>query len=52
MFLKAITSLEVLGTKLTLERLEATQAVNRPTMATLAARIQKGLVACLTLELC
>ena len=52
MFPKAITSLEVLGTKLTMERLEATQAVNRPTMATLAAQIRKDLVACFTLELC
>ena len=52
MFVKRITSLVVLWAKIALERLEATQAVNRPTMATLAAQIRKDLVACFTLELC
>ena len=49
MFLKVITSLEALWAKLALKRLEATQAVNPPAMTALAARIQKGLVAYLTL---
>ena len=49
MILKVMTSLEALRAKLALERLVVTQTVNRPTMTTLAARIQKGLVAYLTL---
>ena len=48
---EVMTSLEALWAKLALERLVVTQAVNSPTMATLAARIRKSLAACLTLML-
>ena len=51
MFVKRITSLVVLWAKLALKRLEATQAVNRPTMATPLAHIHKHLAAYVALGL-
>ena len=51
MFVKRITSLIVLWAKFALKRLEATQTVNRPTMATSLAHIHKHLSAYVALRL-